>query len=66
MINTDQLRERIRERLMETTDSYNRGHCANCHADLTVVDKEAGECSNCHSTIDGDDEDLQDDGDGDY
>lgn len=61
MVNSDRLLERLRECVEEGNDSYNHGHCLNCHADLTAADSEAGECSNCHSGIESDDEDLQDD-----
>jgi len=61
MIDTDQLRERLRERVTEPADDYATGECENCQATLTSADVEAGECSQCGSVIDGDDEDLVDD-----
>ncbi len=51
MINVDQLRERIRERVTER-DDYAQGECENCRATLTGADVEQGECSQCGSTID--------------
>jgi hypothetical protein len=61
MIDTDILRERLRERMTEPSDDYNRGQCQNCLAQLTTTDVEADECSNCHSGLTADDEDLADD-----
>lgn len=47
MIDTDRLRERIRERLEEGDD----GICGNCLAQITVADYEHGECTQCGSVI---------------
>jgi uncharacterized paraquat-inducible protein A len=60
MIDVDQLRERMRERVTENAADYNHGHCDNCHADLTAADRETGECTNCHSAVESDDEHLYD------
>lgn len=59
MIDTDRLRERIREQLEESDD----GTCGNCLAQITVTDYERGECTQCGSVIVEDesaDEDLYD------
>lgn len=56
MINSDLLRERLRERITEESDWNTM--CGNCQATLTAVDRDAGECTQCRSTIDGDDEDC--------
>jgi len=61
MIDTDKLRERLRERVLEPDDEYHAGHCLNCHVQLTKADVEASECSQCHSSLETDDEDLVDD-----
>lgn len=60
-IDTDTLRERIRERLTESSDDYR--YCPNCEASLSTDDIAEGECSQCHSLIDDDDEELYDDDD---
>jgi hypothetical protein len=62
MIDTDILRERLRERLSEPDDGddYNRGYCVNCECQLTQADIEADECSNCGSGLTADNEDLFD------
>lgn len=56
MIDIDQLRERIRERIVEEAD-YDT-FCGNCLALLTEADREAGACTNCHSATESDDEEL--------
>lgn len=68
VIDSDRLMERLRECVQEGGDGgYNRGHCENCHADLTAADVEAGECSNCYSALEPDyNEDDSDDPDEDY
>lgn len=58
MIDIDQLRERIRERVTEESDHDTL--CGNCQATLTAVDRAAGECSQCRSGIESDDGDLAD------
>ena len=50
MIDTDRLRERIRERLTES-DGYSRGQCDNCNAQLTEADYEAQACTNCDASL---------------
>jgi hypothetical protein len=57
-INTDYLRERLRER----RDDYYTGQlCANCSVQLTEADVQAEECTNCHSGITVDDESADED-----
>lgn len=61
MINSDTLRERLRERLQEPKDDD--AHCPCCHVMLTSADREDAEvCTNCGSVMDSDDEDLRDEG----
>lgn len=62
MIDIDQLRERIRERVTETSDHDTL--CGNCLALLTEADRAAGECTQCRSQVVDDesvDEELYDD-----
>lgn len=66
MINSDTLLERLRERVTESDDSYNHGHCDNCNAQLTQADIDNDRtCTNCGSAMESDDEELFDDGDDD-
>jgi hypothetical protein len=53
MINTDQIRERLRERLTEPADGdeYQRGYCPNCEATLTVTDIFTGVCTQCRQLL---------------
>ncbi len=59
--NFDHLAERLRERITEPRDDYERGYCENCQARLTQADIDADECSNCHASLTMDDEDLSGD-----
>jgi hypothetical protein len=59
--NFDTLRERLRERISESSDSdYNAGECESCNGTLMQADVEADECSQCHASLISDDEHLWD------
>lgn len=62
-INTDILRERIRERLEEGDPNLDT-LCRDCQATLTATDRAGGYCTQCGTEIDmddkGADEDLYD------
>lgn len=47
MIDTDQLRGRLRERLTESNEST----CGNCLARITTADYDAGHCTQCGSVV---------------
>jgi hypothetical protein len=47
MINSDLFLSRLRERVTEPADDYDRGVCGNCNAQLTVNDIENGACTQC-------------------
>lgn len=72
--NSDKLLERLRERARESGYDYpDRGLCEGCDAKLTEVDISMGECSQCGEVLaeleeedESRDEDLVDDGYGDY
>jgi hypothetical protein len=51
MINSDLFLERLRERVQEPVDEYDRGYCASCDGTLTSTDTEAGECTACGATL---------------
>lgn len=53
MIDSDQLRERIRERVTEGDSDYGRGSCPNCEATLTVTDIFTGVCTQCRKLLNG-------------
>lgn len=59
-LNFDTLRERLRERISESSDGdYAGGYCLNCNAQLTQADIDNDRtCTNCGSNIDADDEDC--------
>ena len=67
MIDTDKLRERIRERVTELDDDdddYQRGSCPNCESTLTVTDIFTGVCTQCRqllSSTPGPDESVDED-----
>jgi len=58
--NFDTLRERLRERIAESSDSdYAGGYCDNCGVQLTQADIDNDRtCTNCGSSLDVDDEDC--------
>lgn len=56
--NFDTLAERLRERIAEPRDDYERGYCESCEVQLTQADIDADECSNCHATLTVDDKDF--------
>lgn len=52
-MNTDIQLERLRERVTEPRDDYDRGECLNCNATLTQADVDnERECTQCGSLID--------------
>lgn len=57
MIDTDTLRERIREQDESSRDTF----CPNCQATLTATDREAGYCTQCHTEIDDVDDEFDED-----
>jgi len=60
-MNTDTLRERLRERITEPRSDYDHGSCLNCDTQLTQADIDNDRtCTNYGSSIDADDEDLYD------
>jgi len=60
----DTLAERIRQRITEPRDDYERGYCDSCEVLLTQSDIDREACSNCGATLssyeNSDDEDLFD------
>lgn len=45
--NFDHLSERLRERITEPRDDYERSACGNCEVHLTDEDYENQACTNC-------------------
>lgn len=53
--NFDTLAERLRERISEPRDDYERGYCESCDVMLTQADIDADERSTCHASLTRDD-----------